>query len=449
MTNTGSNIWEITIPLAAGTSHEYKFTLDGWNSQENLTSGSPGTVTNFGFTHRGITVGNSDIVLDAVGFNLSTPLEKIPPTVQITSDKNLLKSGETATITFTFSETVTNFADSDVTTTIGTLGTLSGSEMVYTATFTPSANFEGTATISIASNKFSDAAGNYNVDGSDANNTVLIAVDTAIPTVQITSDKTSLKIGETATLTITFSETVTDFVIGDLSTTNGTITSLSANVNVYTAIFTPSANFEGTATISIADGRFSDAAGNYNVDGSDANNTVSIAVDTIAPGNPSVTGTETGAISGTAEANSTLLATKTNNTTQSVSVDTTGHWRLNVASIDSYVFRARDTAGNVSNPTTFLSSSFSFRYPGSSSPFRFPVGAPIKSIGMSSGGRIPGDTSTSFKIKPALPAGLSFSRRTGKITGTPLEPLAATEYTITSQSTIYLPRKAKITIEIL
>ena len=274
--------------------------------------------------------------------------------------------------------------------------------------------------------------------------TVIFGLRAAALTVQITSDKSLIKSGETATLTFTFSETVTGFDSSDVTTSNGTLGTLSGNGTSYTAIFTPTANVEGTATISIAANKFSDAAGNPNTATS-----LSITVDTIAPNTPSVTGTASNTISGTAEAGSTLVATNTKNATESVSVDNTGKWRLNVASIDSYVFRARDTAGNVSNPTTFSSSSFSFRYSGSSTPFRFPVGAPIKSIGMSSAGRISGDTSTSFKIKPALPPGLSFSRRTGKISGTPLAPLAATKYTITSVSTVYASRSAKITIEVL
>ena len=268
--------------------------------------------------------------------------------------------------------------------------------------------------------------------------------DLQSPTLQITSDKSLIKSGETATLTFTFSETVTGFDSSDITTTNGTLSNFAGSGTTYTAIFTPTANVEGTATINIAANKFSDAAGNPNTATS-----LSITVDTLAPNTPAVTGTSSNTISGTAEAGSTLVATNTKNATESVSVDNTGKWRLKVASLDSYVFRARDTAGNVSNPTTFSSNSFSFRYSGSSIPFRFTAGAPIKSIGMSSAGRISGDTSTSFKIKPALPPGLSFSRRTGKISGTPLAPLAATKYTITSVSTVYASRSAKITIEVL
>ncbi len=47
------SIWELTIPLPAG-SIEYKFTVDGWVGQENLTPGSPCTITSSGFTNRSL-----------------------------------------------------------------------------------------------------------------------------------------------------------------------------------------------------------------------------------------------------------------------------------------------------------------------------------------------------------------------------------------------------------
>ncbi|MFM7769888.1 MAG: hypothetical protein ACKO8Q_04960, partial [Bacteroidota bacterium] len=61
----GDNIWEVTIPLAAG-SYEYKFSADAWGSQENLTPGSSCTVTNFGYTNRSLSVGSSNVTLPVV-----------------------------------------------------------------------------------------------------------------------------------------------------------------------------------------------------------------------------------------------------------------------------------------------------------------------------------------------------------------------------------------------
>jgi hypothetical protein len=55
------SIWEIIIPLTIG-NYEYKFSADNWNIQENLLSGLPCTVTNFGYTNRTLNVsGNTTL----------------------------------------------------------------------------------------------------------------------------------------------------------------------------------------------------------------------------------------------------------------------------------------------------------------------------------------------------------------------------------------------------
>jgi 1,4-alpha-glucan branching enzyme len=57
----GDNIWEATTDLAPG-NYEYKFSADGWGSQENLIPGSACTVTNFGFTNRSLVVTQETIL---------------------------------------------------------------------------------------------------------------------------------------------------------------------------------------------------------------------------------------------------------------------------------------------------------------------------------------------------------------------------------------------------
>lgn len=60
----GDDIWEITIPLEAG-SHEYKFAYDAWSGQEQLTPGSECTATNSGYTNRVLNV-DADVTLPVV-----------------------------------------------------------------------------------------------------------------------------------------------------------------------------------------------------------------------------------------------------------------------------------------------------------------------------------------------------------------------------------------------
>ena len=123
--------------------------------------------------------------------------------------------------------------------------------------------------ISVASTKFSDAAGNSNADGSEANNTLTLSVDTVRPTIAITSGAAALAKGETTTVTFTLSESSTDFVEGDISVSGGTLSSFSGSGTTYTATFTPTDISTTNGVISVASTKFSDAAGNTNADGSD------------------------------------------------------------------------------------------------------------------------------------------------------------------------------------
>ena len=51
LTDMGSGIWEVTLPLTAD-SIDYKFTVDGWNDQESFAGGESCTKTRGGFTNR-------------------------------------------------------------------------------------------------------------------------------------------------------------------------------------------------------------------------------------------------------------------------------------------------------------------------------------------------------------------------------------------------------------
>ena len=82
-------------------------------------------------------------------------------------------TGETGTVTITFSEKVTGFTASDVTVTNGSIGAVSSSDggKTWTATFTPAATTEATAHISVA-NTYTDLAGNAGT-ASAADGTIL------------------------------------------------------------------------------------------------------------------------------------------------------------------------------------------------------------------------------------------------------------------------------------
>ncbi|MES9857084.1 MAG: Ig-like domain-containing protein, partial [Sedimenticola sp.] len=97
-----------------------------------------------------------------------------------------------------------------------------------------------------------------------SNNSVTLN-DQAAPTMTITAAEVSD--GDTsgdATLSLTFisSESTSNFAVGDISVTNGALSSFAGSGATYTATFTPTA--DGAVTIDVADATFTDALSNDN-----------------------------------------------------------------------------------------------------------------------------------------------------------------------------------------
>ncbi len=95
-------IWEITIPLTAG-SYEYKFTATSGGSWENLAPGSSCTVTNFGFTNRSLTV-SADATLPTVCWQSCVSCNLAPPSYNVTFqvDMNNVTGFTTPTVNGSF-----------------------------------------------------------------------------------------------------------------------------------------------------------------------------------------------------------------------------------------------------------------------------------------------------------------------------------------------------------
>jgi Ca2+-binding RTX toxin-like protein len=147
----------------------YQVTWSPNNSSYKVRSNSEGTDTLFGVETLSFTDGN---------FLASIFQDTVAPTISITSSSLSLKSAQTAILIFTLSEASTSFIASDVTVTGGTLSGFNGSGSTYTALFTPTPNSTANGVIRVVSGMFTDAAGNANADGSDANNTVTMTVNT-------------------------------------------------------------------------------------------------------------------------------------------------------------------------------------------------------------------------------------------------------------------------------
>jgi hypothetical protein len=230
---------------------------------------------------------NAAITSIAIAPNVQFLVDTILPTLTISSDLNALKIGETATPTFTFSEDPgSSFfwdgATGDVVVTGGTLGAISGTGLTRTALFTPPANLgSGSASITVINSSYTDIAGNRGSAGTAPN----ISFDTLAPSVSLTSNVSTLKTGETANITFTFSEDPGssfswDGATGDVVVTGGTLGAISGTGLTRTAVFKPPANLgKGTASITVANSSYTDSAGNNGSQGTAPR----ITIDTLPP----------------------------------------------------------------------------------------------------------------------------------------------------------------------
>ena len=229
--------------------------------------------------------------------------------------------------TITFSETVSGFTQSDVSLT-GSAASITGwransGNTVYTATITPTAS--GTVTVSVAANIATDAVNNQNTAATSK--TVTVSVDTTSPGVTV-SVPSGTQNGAFS-VTIMFTESVSNFVQSDVSLRGSaaSITSWSANSSntVYTATITPTAS--GTVTIGVAANVATDAANNQNT--AATSKTVSIDVDkpTVTIGVPS--GTQINAFNATITFSETVSGFTQSDVSLSSSAASITSWRAN------------------------------------------------------------------------------------------------------------------------
>src|SRR5690606_38686390 len=86
--------------------------------------------------------------------------------------------------------------------------------------------------------------------------------DVTAPSVSLATTATEPTNASVIPVTITFSEAVTGFAVGDLSVTNASVSNFAGSGTTYTADITPAA--DGQVSINVAAGVAQDGAGNSN-----------------------------------------------------------------------------------------------------------------------------------------------------------------------------------------
>ncbi|VCW80032.1 hypothetical protein BANRA_00376 [Acinetobacter baumannii] len=326
------------------------FTPDGTGTAPSIS------VADNTYTDLAGNLGTGDVLDGTDGF----VVDIVPPTLAITTDDLALAAGESANITFTFSEAVTGFDVSDIAVVGGTLGALTTTDNItWTAVFTP----DGTGTapsISVADNTYTDLAGNLGtgdvLDGTDG-----FVVDIVPPTLAITTDDLALAAGESANITFTFSEAVAGFDANDITLVGGTLSALVTTDNItWTAVFTP----DGTGTapsIAVADGSYTDLAGNLGT-GDVLDGTDGFVVDIVAPvvGFTNVTtNDDTPPLTGTIDDPTATVVVTVDGVDYPATNNGDGTWTLADNTLPSLIdgphtvsVTATDPAGNVSIPAT-------------------------------------------------------------------------------------------------
>ena len=192
---------------------------------------------------------------------------------------NALKVGETATVTLTFSEAVNGFSSDYITAVNGTLSTMTTVDnRIWTGTFTPFTNIEDTTNILTLDTSDTVFEGITVLSTTTSN----YEVDTLFPTVlSFALSNSAFKAGETATVTLTFSEAVAGFSSDtDITAVNGTISTMTTDNNIiWTGTFTPIADTEDASNVLTLSANYTDLA----VNAGPSDTTSNYEVETLLP----------------------------------------------------------------------------------------------------------------------------------------------------------------------
>ncbi|HIQ45440.1 MAG TPA: DUF4347 domain-containing protein [Pseudomonas oleovorans] len=269
------------------------------------------------------------------------------PSATVVVADSTLKAGQSTTVTITFNEAVSGLTTADFSVANGALSNLGSVDggITWTATLTPSANVTAAGNlITLDNTGYTDAAGNSGSGSTDSNS---YSIDTQRPSATVVVADSTLKAGQSTSVTITFSEAVSGLTTADFSVANGALSNLASSDGgiTWTATLTPNANVTDTSNVITLDNTgYTDAAGNTGTSSTDSNN---YAIDSKAPAVTSVS----------VPANGTYLAGDnldfTVNFDEAVTVDTSGGTPRLAITLDGGVVYASYLSGSGSSALVF------------------------------------------------------------------------------------------------
>lgn len=285
--------------------------------------------------------GNSSLAATqySVMVNTSAPMPVITGPLMGTSDDPFF-------VSIDFGETMNGFISDDVTVVGGVVtGFTDDGNGAYTVQI--DATGDGEVTVDVLPNVATNTGGTGNASATQYS----VIVDTVAPT-PVISGPSSPANSDPFDVLIRFGESVNDFVMGDITVTGGSVSSLVDDGNGdFTA--TIAATADGTVTVGVAAGVATDVAGTSNLAATD----FVVVVDTTAPalGVPADATFEGNTTGGSLSTSGTLasylaVATATDNIDPAPVLTNNAPLTVPLGTTD-VVFTATDAAGNVAMAT--------------------------------------------------------------------------------------------------
>jgi len=270
-----------TLVSGAGDSHNALFNLLGGTLRANDAA----TLAHGAYSVRIATNDGASIFEKSLTI---TATDDVAPAVTSISHADAASTNATSLdYTVVFSESVTGVDVSDFTlsatgTAFGNITGISGSDSTYTVTVNDVSG-DGTLRLDLNNAGTGITDGNHNAINGGFTGGLRYTIDTTPPSATITLADTALRLGETSTVTITFSEAVTGFTTADLTVPNGTLNNLSSSDGgiTWTATLAPTVDItDATNLITLDNTAIADLAGNAGMGTTSSGN---YAIDTLRP----------------------------------------------------------------------------------------------------------------------------------------------------------------------